>query len=84
MISDLIDNDDLRSLLSTVARRKLSDGAKRRTAHVISTMRRLDNGDDGRQGRRGYCVRVGGSAPGMTTVASDGGGSGDDEKSLWL
>ena len=47
-------------------------------------MRRLDNGDDGRQGRRGYCVRVGGGGvPGMATVASDG-NSGDGKKSLWL
>ena len=61
-----------------------SDGAKRQTTPVVSTMRRLDNGDDCRQGRRGYCVGVGGgSVPGMTTVASDG-CSGDDKKSLWL
>ena len=52
---------------------------------MVSTARRLDNGDDGRQGRRGYCVRVGGGGtPGMMTVASDGGGNGDGEKSLWL
>ena len=51
---------------------------------MVSTMRRLDNGDDGRQGRRGYCVEEGGGGvPGMTTVTSDGGG-GDSEKSLWL
>ena len=45
-------------------------------------MRRLDNGDDGRLGRRGYSIGVGrGGAPGMTTVAyNDGGGA----KSLWL
>ena len=62
---------------------RASDGAKRRTAPVVSTMKRLDSGDDGRQGRRGYCVGVGrGGAPGMTTVASDGGGGG--EKRLWL
>ena len=49
---------------------------------VVSTTRRLDNSDDGRRGRRGYCVGVGrGGSPGMTTVASDGGG---DEKRLWL
>ena len=42
----------------------------------------LDNGDDFRKGRRGYCVEVrGGSTPGMMTLASDGG---DSEKSLWL
>ena len=50
---------------------------------VVSTTRRLDSGDDGRRGRRGYCIEVGrGGAPGMTTVASDGGGGG--EKRLWL
>ena len=49
---------------------------------MVLTPRRLDNGDDSRLGRRGYCVGVGrGSAPGMTTVASDGGGG---EKRLWL
>ena len=49
---------------------------------VVSTTRRLDNSDDGRQGRRGYCVGVGrGGSPGMTTVASDGGGG---VKRLWL
>ena len=64
------------------ARREASDGAKLRTTHVVSTTRRPDNGDDGRLGRRRYCVGVGrGGAPGMTTVASDGGGS---EKRLWL
>ena len=51
-------------------------------ASVVSTPRRLDNGDDGRLGRRGYCVGVErGGTPGMTTVASDGGGG---EKKLWL
>ena len=49
---------------------------------MVLTTRRLDNGDDVRQGRRGYCVGVGGGGvPGMTTVASDGSGG---EKSLWL
>ena len=63
-------------------RREASDGAKRQMVPLVSTTRRLDNGDDCRQGRRGYCVRVGGGgAPGMTTVASDGGGG---KKSLWL
>ena len=56
------------------ARREASDGAKHWTAPVISTTRRPDNGDDGRLGRRS-------SAPRMTTIASDGGGS---EKRLWL
>ena len=52
---------------------------------MVSTIRRLDNGDDTRQGKKGYCVGVGGgAAPGMTTVASDSGGGGDGEKSLWL
>ena len=38
---------------------------------------------NGREGRRGYCVGVGGGdASGMMTVASDG--SGDGKKSLWL
>ena len=47
-------------------------------------MRRLDNGDDYRQGRRGYCIEVGGGGMlGMMTVAFDGGG-GDGKKSLWL
>ena len=64
------------------ARREVLDGAKRRTAPVVSTSRRPDNGDDGRLGRRGYCVGVGrGGAPGMMTIASDGGGA---EKRLWL
>ena len=50
---------------------------------MVSMTRRLDSGDDSRRGRRGYCVGVGrGGAPGMTTVASDGGGGG--EKRLWL
>ena len=49
---------------------------------MVSTMRRLDNSDDGRRGRRGYCVGVGrGGSPEMTPVASDGGGG---EKRLWL
>ena len=49
---------------------------------MVSTTRRLDNGDDSRLGRRGYCVEVGrGGAPGMTIVASDDGGG---KKSLWL
>ena len=57
------------------ARREASDGAKRRTAPVVSTPRRRDNGDDIRLVRRGYWVGVGrGGAPGITTVASDGGG----------
>ena len=65
------------------ARREASDGAKQRTTPVVSTTRRLDSGDDGRRGRRGYCVGVGrGGAPEMTTVASNGGGGG--EKRLWL
>ena len=60
----------------------MSDGAKQRKAPVVSTIRRLDNGDDGRQGRRGYYVGVGsGGVPRMTTVAFDGG---DSEKRLWL
>ena len=64
------------------ARREASDGAKRRAVPVVSITRRPDNGDDGRLGRRGYCVGVGrGGAPGMTTVASDGGGG---EKRLRL
>ena len=63
-------------------RSEASDGAKQQTVPVVSTMRRPDNGDDGRLGRRGYCVGVGrGGAPGMTTIASDGGGG---EKRLWL
>ena len=63
-------------------RSEASDRAKRRTAPVVSTTRRPNNGDDSRLGRRGYCVRVGrGGAPGTTTVASDGGGG---EKRLWL
>ena len=42
---------------------------------MVSTTRSPNNGDDGRLGRRGYCIRVGrGDAPGMTTVAFDGGG----------
>ena len=50
--------------------------------YQVSTTRRPDNGDDGRLGRRGYCVGRGrGGAPGMTTVASDGGSG---EKRLWL
>ena len=62
------------------ARREASDGAKQWTAPMVSTTRRLDNGDDGRLGRRGYCVGEGrGDTPGMKTVAFDGGG---DEKSL--
>ena len=78
--------------------REASDGAKRRMERSDrwgesadgSTTRRLNNGDDYRQGRRGYCVKVGGGGTqGMTTVASDGGGGddgddGDNEKSLWL
>ena len=65
-----------------VVRSKASDEAKRRTAPVVSTTRRPDNGDDGRLGRRGYCVGVGrGGAPGMTTVASNRGGG---EKRSWL
>ena len=61
--------------------REASDGAKRQTTLVVSTKRRLDNGDNGRLGRRGYCVRVGrGDAPRMTTIAYDGGGN---EKRLW-
>ena len=45
---------------------------------MVSTTRRPINGDDGRLGRRGYCIRVGrGGAPGMTTVASYGGGGGE-------
>ena len=64
------------------AHREASDGAKRQMAPVVSTTRRLDNCDDGRRGRKGYCVRVGrGSSPGMATVAFDGGGG---EKRLWL
>ena len=44
--------------------------------------RRLNNSDDCRQGRRGYCVGVGGGGtPGMMIVASYGSRS---EKSLWL
>ena len=35
-----------------------SDGAKRWTAPVVSTTRKLDNGDDSRLGRRGYCGGV--------------------------
>ena len=71
-----------RRTLHNGARREALDGAKQRTALVVSTARRLDIGDDRRQGRRGYCVEVGrGDAPGMTTVASDGGGG---EKILWL
>ena len=70
-------------MLRSGARREASDGVKRRTAPVVLTTRRLDNGDDGRQGRRGYCVRVGrDDAPRMMTIASEGGG--DGEKSLWL
>ena len=62
--------------------REVSNGAKRQTTPVVLTMRRLDNGDDGRLGRRGYDVRVGrGGTPGMMTVVFDGG---DIEKSLWL
>ena len=61
---------------------EVSDGAKRRTVPVVLTMRRLNNGDDGRLGRRGYCVGVRrGGAPGMTTVVFDGSGG---KKSLWL
>ena len=64
------------------ARREVSDGAKQRTAHVVSTTRRLDNGDDGRLGRRRYCFEVvRGGAPGTTTIASD---DGSGEKQLWL
>ena len=64
------------------ARREASDGAKRWMVPVVSTTRRPHNSDDGRLGRRRYCVGVGrGRAPGMTTVASDGGGG---EKRLWL
>ena len=49
--------------------------------HMVSTMRRLDNGDDCTQGRRGYCVEVGGdSMPRIMIVASDG-DSGDGDKS---
>ena len=49
---------------------------------MVLTKRRPDNGDDGRLGRRRYCFGVGrGGAPGMTTVASDGG---DGEKRLWI
>ena len=52
------------------------------TTPVVSTMRRSDNSDDGRLGRRRYCFGVGrGGTRGMTTVASDGGGG---EKRLWL
>ena len=52
---------------------------------MVSTTRRIDNGDDGRLGRRGYCVKLGGGgAPGMTTVASDGSSGSNDENSLWL
>ena len=73
-----------RKLLRNGARHKVLDGAKRCTAPMVSTTRRLDNGDDCRQGRRGYCVGVGGdNTLGMTAIASDGGGS-DDKKSLWL
>ena len=57
-------------------------GAKQRTAPVVLTTRRPDNGDDGRLGRRGYYVGVGRcSTPRMRNVASDDGG---DEKRLWL
>ena len=60
-------------MLRSDARREVSDGAKRRTAPVVLMMRRLDNGDDCRQGRRGYCDRVGGGdAPRMMTIASEG------------
>ena len=62
--------------------REASDGAKRRTTAVVSTTRRLDNGDDGRLGRRGYFIGLGrDGALGMTIVASNGS---DGEKSLWL
>ena len=65
-----------------VVRSEASDGAKRRTVPVVLTTRRPDNGDDGRLGRRGYCIGIGrGDAPGMMIVASDGGGG---EKRLWL
>ena len=65
------------------ARREASDGAKRRTVPVVLTTRRLNNGDDDKLGRRGYCIRVGrGGTLGMVIVASDGGGGG--EKNLWL
>ena len=64
------------------ARREASDGEKQRTGLVVSTTRRPNNGDDGRLGRRGYCIGVGrGCTPGMRTVAFDGGGN---EKRLWL
>ena len=64
-----------------VVRSEASDGAKRWTTPVVLTTRRPDNGDDGRLGRRRYCFGAGrGGVPGMTTVASDGGG----EKRLWL
>ena len=56
------------------AYREASYGAKRHTSPVVSMMRRLDNGDDFRQGRRGYCIEVGGGGTlGMMTVAFDGG-----------
>ena len=66
--------------------RSTSDGAKRRTAVVVSTTRRIDNGDDGRLGRRGYWVGVGGGGmSGMTTVAfDDGSGSSNGENNSWF
>ena len=52
-----------------------SDGPKRQTTPMVSTTRRLNNGDDGRLGRRRYFFGVGrGGVPGMMTVASDGSG----------
>ena len=52
------------------------------TTPVVLTTRRPANGDGGRLERREYCVGVGrGGAPGMTTIASHGGGG---EKRLWL
>ena len=49
---------------------------------MVLTTRRLNNGDGGRLGRRGYCIGLErGRALGMTTVVSDDGGG---EKSLWL
>ena len=62
---------------------EVSNGVKRQPMFVVLTMRRLNNGFDCRQRRRGYCIGVGGGgAATMMTIAFDGGG--DGEKSLWL